>query len=195
MSAGPLARGVRIHPTADVSARAQIGAGTSIWNQSQVRENAVIGERCIIGKDVYVDRDVRIGDDVKIQNAAQVYHGVTIESGVFIGPAAVFTNDLLPRAITPAGELKRDADWEVRPTLVEYGASVGAGAVVLPGVRIGRFALVGAGAIVTRDVPAHTLVVGNPARAVGRVCACARRVEPRAGRWYCASCDAYLDLE
>ena len=168
---------VHIHPTAEVSPLATIGEGTKIWHQAQVRERARIGRSCVIGKGAYIDFDVVIGDQVKIQNGAFIYHGATIEDGVFVGPHACLTNDKLPRAITPDGELKRDADWEVGKILVQYGASIGAGAIILPGVTVGRFAMVGSGAVVTRDVAAHALVVGNPARQVGFVCACGQRLE------------------
>jgi acetyltransferase-like isoleucine patch superfamily enzyme len=167
---------VQIHPTAEVSSLATIGDGTRIWHQAQVREGARIGRSCIIGKGVYIDLNVVIGDQVKMQNGASVYHGVTIEDGVFIGPHACLTNDRLPRAITAEGQLKRDADWETGRILVQYGASIGAGAIILPGVTVGRFAMVGAGAIVTRDVVAHGLVVGNPAQLVGFVCTCGHRL-------------------
>jgi UDP-2-acetamido-3-amino-2,3-dideoxy-glucuronate N-acetyltransferase len=169
--------GVTIHPTAEVSPLATVGEGTRIWHQAQVRERARIGRSCIIGKGVYIDSDVVVGDRVKIQNGVSIYHGVTIEDGVFIGPHACLANDKLPRAITPDGELKRDADWQVGRILVQYGASIGAGAIILPGVTVGRFAMVGAGAVVTRDVAAHALVVGNPARRVGSVCACGHRLQ------------------
>ncbi|GER81466.1 N-acetyltransferase [Thermogemmatispora aurantia] len=165
-----------IHPTADVSPEAQIGTGTRIWGLAQVREGAVIGEECILGRGVYIDARVRIGARVKIQNYVSVFEGVTIEDGVFIGPHVCFTNDLLPRAITPDGHLKRAQDWQITPTLVRYGASLGARTVVVCGVTIGEFALVGAGSVVTRDVPAHALVYGNPARQHGYVCRCARRL-------------------
>ncbi len=163
---------VRIHPTADVSPSAEIGSGTSIWNQSQVRERARIGPGCVIGKNVYVDFDVVIGANVKIQNNVSVYHGVTVEDGVFIGPHVCFTNDRIPRAINPDGSLKSDDDWEVGPILVRHGAAIGANSTVLPGVTIGRWAMVGSGSVVTRDVADHELVVGNPARRLGSVCAC-----------------------
>jgi acetyltransferase-like isoleucine patch superfamily enzyme len=171
-----------IHPTADVSTHAQIGPGTRIWHQAQVRERARIGANCIVGKGAYIDFDVRIGDNVKIQNGVFVYHGVTLEDGVFVGPRVCLTNDMFPRAITPDGALKTDADWDVGTILVRSGASLGAGAIILPDVTIGRFALVGAGAVVTRDVPDHGLVLGNPARLVGYVCACARRLRERERR-------------
>lgn len=166
-----------IHPTAEVSPEAQIGPDTKIWNQAQVRERARIGANCIIGKDVYIDAGVVIGDKVKIQNSVSIYHGVSIEDGVFIGPHACLLNDRLPRAITPEGRLKTESDWTVTPTTVHYGASIGAGAIILPGIHIGRFAMVGAGAVVTKDVPERGLVIGNPARLVGYVCDCGARLQ------------------
>ncbi len=167
-----------------------------IWNHSQVREDARIGKECILGKDVYIDFSVQIGDRVKIQNGVYVYHGVTIESGVFLGPRVIFTNDKRPRAINPDGSLKGNEDWVVGKTLVCYGASIGAGAVILPDVTIGRFALVAAGAVVTRDVPDHGLVVGNPARLVGYVCTCATKlVEIGEGVYRCPACGEAYRLE
>ena len=165
-----------IHPTADVSPDATIGPHTRIWHHAHVREHAVIGAECIIARNVYVENDVVIGDRCKLQNNVSVFHGVRLEEGVFVGPHATFTNDMHPRAINPDGTLKGAADWTVTPTLVRQGAAIGAGAVVVCGLEIGRFALVGAGAVVTRSVPDHGLVVGNPARLMGYVCACARRL-------------------
>ncbi|HEV2580655.1 MAG TPA: acyltransferase [Ktedonobacteraceae bacterium] len=165
-----------VHPTAEVSPDAQVGAGTRIWGQAHVREHAHIGRSCNIGKGVYIDAHAQIGSNVKIQNHVSIFEGVTLEDGVFIGPHVCFTNDLLPRAITPDGRFKSAADWEITPTLVKYGASIGAGAVILCGITIGEFALVGAGSMVTRDVAAHALVFGNPARQHGYVCRCARRL-------------------
>ena len=170
---------VRIHPTADVSAAASIGDRTSIWNQAQVRERAHIGADCIIGKDAYVDFDVVVGDRCKVQNGALLYHGVTLESGVFVGPGAIFTNDRVPRAINPDGSLKGADDWTVGKTHVREGASIGAGAVIISGVTIGRFAMVGAGSVVTRDVDDYQLVFGNPARVHGWVTAAGERVSSR----------------
>lgn len=181
-----------IHPTAEVSSAAKIGEGTRIWHQAQVREGAVIGCNCIVGKGVYVDFDVVIGDNVKIQNGAQIYHGATLEDGVFIGPLTCLANDRFPRAIMPDGRLKGADDWEVGRIVVHYGASIGAGAIVLPGVVVGRFAMVGAGAVVAASVPDHGLVVGVPARLVGYVCACGQRLEQLDGHWKCPHCGEVL---
>jgi UDP-2-acetamido-3-amino-2,3-dideoxy-glucuronate N-acetyltransferase len=166
----------RVHSTADLEADVGVGAGTSIWHRAQVRIGARIGRDCVIGRDVFVDEGVEIGDRVKIQNGALVYHGVTVEDGVFIGPGAILTNDRFPRAITSTGELARADDWTVSPIRLRHGSSIGAGAVVVAGTDIGEFATVGAGAVVTRDVTAHALVVGNPARRIGWMCACGARL-------------------
>lgn len=179
---------VRIHPTADVSAAAIIGEGTSIWHECQVRERAHIGTGCILGKGVYVDFDVRIGDNCKIQNRASVYHGTTLGDGVFVGPHVIFTNDKLPRAINADGSRKSDDDWEIGPINVGTGASLGAGSILLPNVNVGTFALVGAGAVVTRNVPNYAIVVGNPAKFVGYACACGTKLQPAEDSYTCPSC-------
>jgi UDP-2-acetamido-3-amino-2,3-dideoxy-glucuronate N-acetyltransferase len=166
----------RVHATADLEAGVSVGPRTSIWHRAQVRVGAQIGAECIIGRDAFIDEGVRLGNRVKVQNGALVYHGVTVEDGVFIGPGAILTNDRYPRAITATGDLARGEDWTVSPILIRNGASVGAGAVVVAGVDVGPFALVGAGAVVTRPVLGHSLVVGNPARRMGWVCACGARL-------------------
>jgi len=184
-----------VHPTADVSPRATIGAGTRIWHQAQVREGAVIGTDCILGKAAYVDTDVRIGDRCKLQNGVSVFHGFRLEDGVFLGPGAMLLNDKHPRAINPDGSLKSDDDWEVSEGVVEYGAAVGGGAVVLPGVRIGRMAVVGSGAVVTRDVPERGIVVGNPARLRGFACDCGHTLrEVRSESYECPKCGRAYQL-
>jgi acetyltransferase-like isoleucine patch superfamily enzyme len=181
---------VRVHSTAEVSSKAKIGSGTSIWNQAQVREGAVIGENCILAKDVYVDFGVQIGDHVKIQNGVSVFHGVTIENGVFVGPHVCFTNDRYPRAINPDGSLKDSDDWEVSETRIKYGAALGACSVILPGIIVGEWAMIAAGAVVTCDVPPHGLVIGRPARLRGFVCPCGRRLREtgREGKVVQAQC-------
>ena len=168
---------VKIHKTAEVSEKALIGENSIIWNQAQVRENAVIGKNCILSKNVYIDFGVKIGDNVKIQNNSSVYHGVTIKDGVFIGPNVCLTNDKTPRSINPDGKLLSDGDWKVYETLVKKGASIGASAVILPGLTIGTFSLIGAGSVVTKDVPDYGLVLGNPARLICYVCKCANKLE------------------
>lgn len=185
-----------VHPTADLSPKATIGKGTRIWHQAQVREGAHIGADCILGKGVYVDFDVVIGNRVKIQNYASIYHGAMIEDGVFIGPYVCLTNDKRPRAITPDGALKSDDDWELGYIRIRYGASIGAGAIILPDVTIGRFALVGAGALVTRDVPSHGMVVGSPAKLIGYVCQCGQRLtQDQRGSWFCQICLRGYELQ
>ena len=165
-----------VHATADVSPKAQIGAGTKIWNYAQVRENAVIGAECIVAKNVYIDFDVRIGDRCKIQNNCSVYHGAELEDGVFLGPHVILTNDKVPRAINADGTAKSASDWVVGKTKICYGAAIGAGAIILPNVTVGRFAMVGSGSVVTRDVADYALVAGNPARQIGWIDAAGNRV-------------------
>ena len=179
------AQRVAIHPTAEVSAGAFIGDGTRIWNEAQVSNGARIGRDCILGKGVYVDPEVLVGDRVKLHTRVSVFKGSRIGSGVFIGPHSCLLNDKQPRATTPEGRLKTEADWVVSGVVVDDGASIGGGCTILPGVRIGRFAMVGAGAVVTRDVPDHGLVVGNPARLVAYLCECTTRL-PKDGT--CPAC-------
>lgn len=157
-----------VHPTAIVEEDVKIGKNTRIWHFVHVRRGARIGENCNIGKGVYIDKDVEIGNNVKIQNFVSVYHGVKIEDDVFIGPHATFTNDLYPRSF--------NEDWELVPTLVKRGASIGANATIVCGIVIGEYAMIGAGAVVTKDVPPFGLVYGNPARLRGFVCYCGRKL-------------------
>jgi UDP-2-acetamido-3-amino-2,3-dideoxy-glucuronate N-acetyltransferase len=184
-----------VHPSAEVSPKATLGPGVKIWHQAQVREGASIGANCIIGKGAYIDFDVSIGANSKIQNGVYVYHGVTVEEGVFLGPGVILTNDRIPRAINPDGTLKSDSDWDVSTTRIQRGASIGAGAVILPGVTIGEYAMVGAGAVVTRDVEAHGLVYGSPARLHGYVCCCGDVMEQMGTfEWACRGCGRQYSL-
>lgn len=159
---------VYIHPTANVSDKARIGAGTKVWINVQIRENAVIGENCIISKDVYIDHAVTIGDRCKIQNSVSVYNGVEIGSDVFVGPNVAFTNDKVPRAF--------NTDWKITPTRIGEGASLGANSTIICGITVGEYAMVAAGSVATRDVPPYTLVMGNPARVVARIDKAGNRV-------------------
>ncbi len=152
------------HASAFVEDDVVVGEDTQIWHHGQVRSGARIGSRCVLGKNVYVDAGVVIGDGCKLQNNVNVYKGVWIGDDVFVGPSATFTNDLTPRAFVE--------DWLVVSTRVEHGASVGAHATIVCGVALGAFCMVAAGATVTRDVAAHELVVGTPARNAGWVCRC-----------------------
>ncbi len=180
---------MRIHPSADVSDRATIGKGTLVWHAVQIREEARVGEGCIIGQGVYVDRGVRIGNRVKIQNYACIYQGVVVEDWAFIGPHACFTNDLSPRATTPEGELLGTDAWTISPTTVRKGASIGANATIRCGIELGAWSMVGAGSVVTKDVEAHALVVGNPALPIGYVCRCGLRCSSKPDR-PCVDCVA-----
>jgi len=158
-----------VAPSADVDERAELGAGTRVWHLAQVRERARLGRDCIVGRGAYVGPGVVIGDNVKLQNYALVYEPARLENAVFIGPAAVLTNDVYPRSVGLAGQLKRPADWAARGVVIREGASVGARAVIIAGVEIGRWALIAAGAVVTRNVPDFGLYAGAPARRIGWV--------------------------
>ena len=184
-----------IHPTAEVSAKARIGAGTRVWHQAQVREGAVIGTHCIIGKGVYIDKDVRIGNNCKLQNGVFVFHGFDLEDGVFLGPGVMLLNDKHPRAINADGSPKADSDWVFSKGTVRYGAAVGGGAVVLPGINIGPMAVIGAGAVVSRDVVDRGVVYGNPARLHGFACDCGHKLTKHgASHFVCPNCAREYDI-
>jgi acetyltransferase-like isoleucine patch superfamily enzyme len=176
----------QVHQSADVDDRAAIGPGTIVWHLAQIREHARLGSGCIVGRGAYVGPGVIIGNNVKLQNYALVYEPARLEDNVFIGPAVVLTNDLYPRSVDVTGKLKRHEDWNASGVVVREGASLGARVVVVAGHVIGRWALVAAGAVVTRDVPDYALVVGMPARQTGWVGRAGERLEAaRSGRWRC----------
>ena len=186
MQEGVTAGRAGIQPSADVDDRAALGTGTTVWHLAQIREGARLGRSCIVGRGAYIGPGVIIGDNVKLQNYALVYEPARLEDGVFIGPAAVLTNDLHPRSSDVDGKLKRPADWDARGVVVREGASLGAHVTVIAGVVIGRWALVAAGAVVTADVPDFGLVAGVPARRIGWVgrAGVPLRQEGQ-GRWQC----------
>jgi len=159
-----------IHQTAIVEEGAKIGDKTRIWHFVHVRKGAQIGSGCNIGKGVYVDSNVIIGNNVKIQNFVSLYSGVKIEDDVFIGPSVTFTNDIFPRAFIWSEE-------KISKTLVKRGASIGANATIIAGITVGEYAMVGAGSVVTKDVPTHALVYGNPAKLKGYACKCGKKLE------------------
>lgn len=161
--------GIRIAKTADISPDCVIGDGTAIWHLAQVREGAHLGVNCVVGRGAYIGPGVVLGDNTKIQNYALVYEPARLGHGVFVGPAAVFTNDHFPRAVNPDGSLKLASDWEPVGVTCLEGASIGARAVCVAPVTIGRWAMVAAGATVIRDVPDFALVGGTPARQLGWV--------------------------
>ena len=161
-----------VHDTSRVDPGAEIGAGTRIWHFSHVMAGARIGRDCMLAQNVFVAGGVSIGNGVKIQNNVSLYDGVTLEDDVFCGPSAVFTN-----VVTPRSHVSRKHAYA--RTVVRRGATLGANCTLLCGIEVGRYAFVGAGAVVTRDVPPHALLVGNPARHVGWACACGERLGPR----------------
>ncbi len=178
----------RVQPTAQVDESAVIGAGSSVWELAQIREGARLGEGCVVGRGAYVGTGVQIGNNVKLQNYALVYEPAELADGVFVGPAVVFTNDHNPRSVDPDGKQKRGGDWEAVGVKVAEGASIGARSVCVAPVHIGRWSMVAAGAVVTKDVPDFALVVGVPARQVGWVGKAGVKLvelEGEAGVWEC----------
>lgn len=176
-----MGKGYFVHESSFVDEPCEIGEGTKIWHFSHVMTGSVIGRNCNLGQNVVVSPGVRVGDGCKIQNNVSLYTGVILEESVFCGPSMVFTNVVNPRSEV----VRRD---EYKPTLVRRGASLGANSTIVCGVIIGRYAFVGAGAVVTRDVADFALVVGNPARQTGWMCRCGIKLDLQGERTRCASC-------
>ncbi len=177
---------VFVHPSA-ICESAAIGDGSRVWAFAHIMDGAVVGRDCNIGDHAFIESGVQVGQRVTIKNGVMLFRGVSIEDDVFIGPSVTFTNDRYPRSPRMpevAGRYKCDANW-LAPTVVRHGATIGAGAVILPGVTIGTYATVGAASVVTRDVADHRLVLGNPARAVGWMCVCGL---PLRDPWTCRQC-------
>jgi acetyltransferase-like isoleucine patch superfamily enzyme len=153
-----------IHPTAIIESKVYLGESVKIWHNCQIREGVSLGDKVSLGKDVFIDKNVKIGEGSRIQNGVSVYFGVLIENWVFVGPNVTFTNDKTPRA--------GSSQWEITETRLLSGCSIGAGSTILPDVTIGEFSLVGAGSVVTEDIPPFHLAYGLPARVVSKICAC-----------------------
>jgi len=172
---------VFIHESSFVDNPCKIGEGTRIWHYCHIMRDAKIGKNCVLGQNVFVGKGVAVGDNVKIQNNVSVYEGVTLEDHVFCGPSMVFTN-----VVNPRSEIERKSDF--KPTLVERGATLGANCTIMCGHTIGRYAFIGAGAVVTKDVPPYALVLGNPARRAGWMCRCGERLPSTTPLLTCTDC-------
>lgn len=179
-----------IAASADVSGQAVLGEGTKIWHLAQVRENAVLGDNCIVGRGAYIGTGVRIGENSKIQNYALVYEPAVLGKGVFIGPAVVLTNDTYPRSVSPDGSQKSLRDWTPVGVTIDDGASIGARAVCIAPLTIGRWATIAAGAVVTKDVPAFALMAGVPARRLGWVGKAGVPLKMHGAFWVCPATGA-----
>ena len=181
-------KNVYIHPTSIVETD-NVGENTHIWGFTHVMRGARIGANCNVGEHCFLESGVTVGANVTIKNGNELWDGVTLEDGVFVGPRVFFTNDLYPRSprLAQAAKRYRTRDWRL-PTLVRYGASLGAGAIILPGLTIGEFCMIAAGAVVTRSVPAYALLVGSPARVVGWVCQCGKRLDLAGSIATCPDC-------
>lgn len=175
------------HHTAEISDEAKVGEGTKIWQYCTIMKNVVVGKECNIGQNVFLEAGTQIGDRVKIKNNIAIYSGVTIEDDVFIGPNAVFTNVINPRSF-----IERKSEF--RPTIIKKGATIGANATIICGHSIGKYAMIGAGAVVTKDVPDYTLVVGNPAIKVGYVCWCGEQIHFHNSKAICVSCKKSYEI-
>jgi UDP-2-acetamido-3-amino-2,3-dideoxy-glucuronate N-acetyltransferase len=176
-----MARGYFVHPTAVVDEPVKVGERTQIWHFSHIMSNSSIGKNCIIGQNVFVGSGAVLGSNIKVQNNVSIYDGVILEDDVFCGPSMVFTNVFNPRSFISRKK-------EFRKTVVGKGATMGANATIICGNRIGQYAFIGAGSVVTKDIPDYALVYGNPGRVKGWVCQCAEEIVFRSGKAKCQAC-------
>jgi UDP-2-acetamido-3-amino-2,3-dideoxy-glucuronate N-acetyltransferase len=186
----PESSNVFIHPTANVDARAQIGARSSVWQFVVITAGAQIGKNCNIGAHCYIEAGSRVGNNVTVKNDVSLWRGVELEDGVFVGPNAIFTNDVYPRSprLVEAQHRYVDRSTLIQATCIRYGATIGAGAMILAGVTVGRFATVALGSVVIKSIPDYALCAGNPAAIVGWMCECGLRLTQDSGIWECSEC-------
>jgi UDP-2-acetamido-3-amino-2,3-dideoxy-glucuronate N-acetyltransferase len=175
-----------VHPTSTVGKDCRIGEGTKIWHHSQILSGAKIGKNCIIGHNCFIGSKATVGDGVKLESNIDVWDLVTLEDFVFVGPSAVFTNDINPRAQYPKKEYPEYGKWI--PTLVKEGASIGANTTIICGITIGRYAMIGAGAVITKDIPDYAVFAGVPAKIVGYACECGNKLNFKNNRATCVKC-------
>ena len=180
---------------AKVDTTASIGENSQVWDYTQIRENAVIGSLCIIGRNVYIGPGVVIGSNCKIQNNSLIYNPALIQNGVFIGPGVILTNDRHPRSVNPDGLIKSENDWKIVGIEIQEGASIGAGSVCVAPAKIGKWAFIGAGSLVTKDVPNFALVVGNPAKQIGWVSKTGKRLVEKDEFFICSDTDEVFKIE
>lgn len=174
------------HKTAEVSLKAKIGSGTRIWHNSQVLANAEIGKNCTIGHNCLISSQAKLGNGVKLESNIDIWDLITIEDYVFVGPSVVFTNDLNPRAKYPKKNYPQYGKW--LPTLIKEGASLGANATIICGITIGKSALIGAGSVVSKNVPDYALIIGNPTKQIGWICECGNKIEFKTKKTECSAC-------
>lgn len=180
---------------AKVDTTASIGENSQVWDYTQVREKVVIGSSCVVGRNVYIGPGVVIGNNCKIQNNSLIYNPASIQNGVFIGPSVILTNDRHPRSVNPDGSIKSQNDWKIVGIEIQEGASIGAGSICVAPARIGRWAFIGAGSLVTKDVPNFALMVGNPAKQIGWVSKTGKRLVEKGEFFICPDTEEVFKLE
>ena len=180
---------------ANVDTSASIGEDSQVWDFTQIRERVVIGNSCVVGRNVYIGPGVSIGNNCKIQNNSLIYNPALIQNGVFIGPGVILTNDRHPRSVNPDGSIKTQNDWKMVGIEIHEGASIGAGSICVAPAKIGKWCLIGAGSLVTKDVPNFALVVGNPATQIGWVSKSGKRLVEKGEFFICIENNEVFKLE